>query len=104
MKRILWLALRTSLWLVLSYKLGVVLFRYLNTRVEEAPGWIEWTVRFALKIFGYHDVQEPETIGALCALFALVLCCIFVAMVLLIVYRLIIRIVRSRSEIGDGQA
>ncbi|MDR5824262.1 MULTISPECIES: hypothetical protein [unclassified Caballeronia] len=94
-KRIFKLILQFSLWLVLWYGLGVVLFRYLNARVEEAPGWIEWTVRFALETLGYGDVQEPETIGAFCELVALVLCWIFVAMVLLIGYRLIARFIHS---------
>lgn len=85
------LFVRLALWLVLSYTLGIVLVRYIDARVQETPGWVESTVRFALRASGNGDVQEPETIGALCGLFVLGLCWIFVAVSLLAAYRLIIR-------------
>lgn len=85
-----------SLWFFLSYKLGIFLLRYIDAHIEACPEWIERSVRFALDSFGYSDVRDPETVGAACGLFALVLCWIFVAMVLLIGYGLIARLIRNR--------
>jgi hypothetical protein len=96
MKRFLWLVARTSLWLVLSYELGIVLYRYIDTHVLECPSWIERIVRFGLDIFGYSEVEDPDTIGAFCGLFALVLCWLFVAIALFLSYRLITRTLRRR--------
>jgi uncharacterized protein involved in cysteine biosynthesis len=96
MRRFLPLFIRIVLWIVLSYKLGILLVRYIDARVHETPRWLELTVRFALKISGYGDVQDPETIGALCGLFVLSLCWISVAVGLLGLYRLFTRFRMSR--------
>ncbi|MDR5838053.1 hypothetical protein [Caballeronia sp. LZ034LL] len=84
-----------SLWFFLSYKLGIFLLRYIDAHIEACPEWIERSVRFALDSFGYSDVRDPETVGSACGLFALVLCRIFVAMTLLLIFRSIVRVIQN---------
>lgn len=98
MKRFLWLAFLISLWLILSYELGIVVFRYIDAHAEECPLWIYRIVRSGLDTFGYSDEKDPDTIGAFCGLFALVLSWIFSALALWLAYRLSTRIVRSRHQ------
>jgi hypothetical protein len=81
---------------LLSYELGIFLLRYIDARIQECPRWTEWIVRFVLKAFGYSDERDPETIGAFCGLFTLLLCWIFVATTLWLAYRLITRMAGSR--------
>ncbi|MDR5838056.1 hypothetical protein [Caballeronia sp. LZ034LL] len=97
-KRLLRQALLISLWLILSYELGIVVFRYIDAHAQGCPLWIYRIVRFALDAFGYSDEKDPDTIGAFCGLFALVLSWIFSALALWLAYRLITRIVRSRRQ------
>ncbi|MDR5824264.1 hypothetical protein [Caballeronia sp. LZ043] len=98
MKKMAWFVLQISLWIFLSYKLGIFLLRFIDAHIEACPEWIERTVRFALDSFGYNDVRDPETVGAACGLFALVLNWIFSALALWLAYRLITRIVRRRHQ------